>query len=94
MLLLFVAIIAYSNQTKIQNQLFDGKTVNNQLDIIAKVFEQKKTILKDFCIGFGDYKGTIWTIEYQKRGFPYMHYLLFLFQDIYNTSHNFIDCTV
>ncbi len=25
-----------------------------------------------------DYRGTVWTIEYQKRGLPHMHYLLFL----------------
>lgn len=60
-----------------------------------RVFEQKeKAILKDFYIAFGDYKGTIWLIEYQKRGFLYMHCLLFLFQDIDYTNRNLINRTV
>ena len=27
---------------------------------------------------FGRYLGSVWTIEYQKRGLPHMHLLLFL----------------
>lgn len=53
--------------------------------------QKKKTILKNLCIIFEDYKGTVWIIEYQKHGFSHIHYLLFLSQDINHTNCNLID---
>ena len=37
--------------------------------------------MKDLRKQFGDYRGTVWTIEYQKRGLSHMHCLLFLSRD-------------
>lgn len=78
-LLLFIIVITNPNQKKIHDQLFDSQTISNQPSIVVYVFEQKKTILKNFYIIFKDYKSIVWTIKYQKCDFLYMNYLSFLF---------------
>jgi hypothetical protein len=51
-------------------------------DIIARVFQQKKeALLKEIRGGlFGKVIGMVHTIEFQKRGLPHMHLLIFLDQ--------------
>ena len=60
-------------------------------DIVARVFEQKKeSLLKEIKQGlFGSILGMVYTIEFQKRGLPHMHLLIFLNQEhkIYNPTH-------
>lgn len=79
---LFVTVTANPHWREIQAELKEGQSAADRPDIIARVFEQKKKeILKDLRKEFGDYRGTVWTIEYQKRGLPHMHCLLFLSRD-------------
>ena len=50
-------------------------------DIVVRVFHMKvKSFLYEIKKKniFGAYEGCVWTIEYQKRGLPHMHLLLFL----------------
>jgi hypothetical protein len=51
-------------------------------DIVARVFVQKmEALLKDIKKGiFGKVAGMVYTVEFQKRGLPHMHLLLFLHQ--------------
>lgn len=92
---LFITVMANLNWKKIHDQLFDGQTASNRPDIDTRVFQQKKkAILKALCIGFEDYKSTVWTIEYQKRDLPHMHCLLYLSKDTDYTNRNLIERTV
>jgi Helitron helicase-like domain at N-terminus len=52
-------------------------------DIVARVFVQKmQALLKDVRDGlFGKVTGMVYTVEFQKRGLPHMHLLLFLSQE-------------
>lgn len=62
------------------------QTASDRPDIVARVFHQKmKALLKDIKgdkgIGiFGKVAGMVYTIEFQKRGLPHMHLLIFLEQ--------------
>jgi len=51
-------------------------------DIVARVFVQKmEQLLKDVRGGlFGKVAGMVYTVEFQKRGLPHMHLLIFLQQ--------------
>jgi len=71
--------------------LFPGQTATDCPDIILWVFEQKKkALLKLIDNGFfGPTIAHIHTIEFQKRGLPYIHLLIFLhFQDCIQDSHH------
>jgi hypothetical protein len=56
------------------------QTASDRPDIVARVFAQKiKAMLKDIKDGlFGEVLGYVFTIEFQKRGLPHIHLLLFL----------------
>ena len=60
--------------------LFSGQTATNRPDIVLWVFEQKKkALLKLIDSGFfGISVAHIHTIEFQKRGLPHIHLLIFL----------------
>jgi len=50
-------------------------------DLVARVFHLKQWDLLSQLQKeqiFGRFLGMVWTIEYQKRGLPHMHLLLFL----------------
>ncbi|KNZ82187.1 hypothetical protein J132_06755 [Termitomyces sp. J132] len=55
------------------------QTAADQLDIVARVFELKKNaVVKEIKEGFfGSYVAYVHTIEFQKRGLPHMHILIF-----------------
>ena len=52
-------------------------------DIVARVFEQKKNeLLKDVKSGvLGKVEAMVYTVEFQKRGLPHMHLLIFLAEE-------------
>jgi len=70
---------------EIIHSLFPGQTATDRPDIVSQVFEQKKkALLKLIDNGFF---GT--TIEFQKRGLPHIHLLIFLHpQDHIQNSHH------
>jgi len=65
---------------EILHSLFPGQTATDCPDIISQVFEQKKkALLKLIDNGFfGTTVAHIYTIEFQKRGLPHIHLLIFL----------------
>ena len=68
----------------IKDQTDEGKRqeVSDRPDIVAHVFVQKmQALLKDVRDGlFGKMAGMVYTVEFQKRGLPHMHLLIFLQQ--------------
>ena len=75
---LFITFTANPNWVEIQQEL-QGCKVEDQPDIVVRVFNQKRrALLKDIETAFGHHLGTVWTLEWQKRGLPHIHILLFL----------------
>jgi hypothetical protein len=99
---LFLTMTANPNWPEIQDALLEEElpdldstacrrkqTASDRPDIVARVFEQKKNaILKNIKKGgiLGKVVAFIHTIEFQKRGLPHMHLLIFL--DPANKIHN------
>ncbi|KAK4510430.1 uncharacterized protein ATC70_012169 [Mucor velutinosus] len=78
---LFITFTANPNWREIQDELLPGQTAADRPDLVARVFNLKhRELLKDLKDRkvFGCYKGIVRTIEYQKRGLPHGHMLLFL----------------
>src|SRR5271154_6043669 len=87
---IFLTMTANPKWPEIQDQLlWEAPDHNNRRrrqqasdrpDIVARVFEQKKNaLLKDIKDGlFGKVVAMVHTIEFQKRGLPHMHLLIFL----------------
>jgi hypothetical protein len=90
---IFLTMTANPNWPEIQDALLeedlqDPRSTGNRRkqkahdrpDIVARVFEQKKNaVIKEVKAGiFGKAVAHIHTIEFQKRGLPHMHLLIFL----------------
>ena len=77
---------------QISQNLGDFETAIDRPNIVAKVFNQKvKILLEDVNKKsiFGKYIAYTYVIEFQKRGLPHMHMLLFIVKD--NKVSN-VDC--
>ena len=82
---LFITFTANPKWTEIQDELFPGQTAADRPDLVARVFHLKLLDLLDQIKNkqvFGPWLGWVWTIEYQKRGLPHLHLLLFLKTDV------------
>jgi len=66
---------------EIIHSFIPGQTATDHPNIVSRVFEQKKrALLKLIDNGFfGTTVAYIHTIEFQKRGLPYIHLLIFLY---------------
>jgi len=76
----FITFTANPHWTEILSNLFEGQQPQDRPDLIARVFRLKvKGLLADVKNGiFGPYQAHVYTIEYQKRGLPHMHLLLWV----------------
>ena len=76
----FLTVTCNVNWPKIQTQLKPGQTPCNRPDITCRVFKQKlDQIIKDIECGlFGKVKCRVRVIEYQKRGAPHAHILIWI----------------
>ena len=78
---LFITFTANPNWPEIKRNLEHGQSSDARPDLIAIVFKQKLEALlydlKERQI-FGKCIGCVYTIEYQKRGLPHAHILIFL----------------
>ena len=74
---LFITFTANPNWPEITAE---GQTGTDRIDLVARVFNAKlKALLEDLRGGlFGKFKGIVRTTEFQKRGLPHAHILLFL----------------
>ncbi len=90
---IFLTMTANPNWAEVQDNLLPyepddddpdqrekNQTASDRPDIVARVFAQKiKAMLKDIKDGvFGDVHGYVFTVEFQKRGLPHIHLLIFL----------------
>jgi hypothetical protein len=78
---LFVTMTTNPNWPEITRELDPGQEAIDRPDLVARVFKLKKEQLTDEIFGdgiFGKCPARVWTIEYQKRGLPHLHMLLFL----------------
>lgn len=78
---IFLTMTANPNWPEITRELLPGQTVNDRPDLVSRVFQLKKkallnAILKDGI--FGPCVAHVYVIEFQKRGLPHMHLLIFL----------------
>ena len=75
-----ITVTANPKWPEIIQELSPGETASDRPDITGRIFELKsQAILNDLANEiFGKQVGTVWTIEYQKRGLPYHHKLVFL----------------
>jgi Helitron helicase-like domain at N-terminus len=64
----------------VANIAYVGQSAVDRPDLVARVFYQKQqALLKKVRKGYyGKVAGLVYTIEYQKRGLPHMHLLIFL----------------
>ena len=79
----FITFTANPRWPEITDNLLRGQQATDRPDLITRVFALKvKELLADLKNHlFGPYAGHVYTIEYQKRGLPHMHLLLFLKRD-------------
>ncbi|KAF7350019.1 ATP-dependent DNA helicase [Mycena venus] len=78
---LFVTVTANPQWPEITRALFRGQTSYDRPELVARVFELKKRlIIKEIHEDgvFGECAAYVYTIEFQKRGLPHMHMLIFL----------------
>ena len=78
---LFITFTANPKWDEITRELLPGQQAVDRPDLVARVFHMKLNhLLHDLKREqiFGRYRGSVWTIEYQKRGLPHLHLLLFL----------------
>src|SRR6266436_9307868 len=77
---LFITMTANPSWPEITDALLEGQTTSDRPDLVVCVFHAKlKSLIKDFRQGImGDMAGYLYTIEYQKRGLPHAHIIIFL----------------
>ena len=76
----FLTITANPNWEEITRELLPGQKPKDRPDLIARVFREKiRIILQKIKSGvLGKHVGHVYTIEFQKRGLPHVHILIFL----------------
>ena len=76
---LFITFTCNPKWTEIQEELFENQTQNDRHDVIARVFHEKQKkllwLLKEGQI-FGKLRAWLYTVEWQKRGLPHSHNLI------------------
>ena len=78
---LFITMTCNPNWHEIKENLLPGQQPVDRPDICARVFDIKKDHLIDLIVTqsfFGETKGHVELIEFQKRGLPHMHMLVTL----------------
>ncbi|GFU23539.1 ATP-dependent DNA helicase [Trichonephila clavipes] len=82
---LFVTFTCNPTWNEIKELLLVGQSSSDRHDITARVFKQKLKCLMDFIIKhhvFGETRCWMYSIEWQKRGLPHAHILVFLINKI------------
>ena len=82
---LFITFTCNSTWTEIKEHLLPGQSSADRHDITARVFKQKLKSLMDFIVKhhvFGETRCWMYSIEWQKRGLPHAHILIWLINKI------------
>ena len=78
---LFITVTTNPRWPEITQELRPGETPYDRPDLVAQVFHLKKKAMLDDIIKngvLGKVAAHVYTIEFQKRGLPHMHLLIFL----------------
>ena len=78
---LFITMTTNPDWDEIQQQLKEGETALDRPDIVARVFKLKKQqLIRDIEkeMIFGKIVARTHTIEFQKRGYPHVHIIVWL----------------
>jgi Helitron helicase-like domain at N-terminus len=78
---LFITMTANPSWKEITDELYPGQTYSDRPDLVARVFQMKKQALLDLIRKdgiFGNHVASVWTVEFQKRGLPHVHLIVFL----------------
>ena len=82
---LFITFTCNPTWDEIKELLFAGQSPSDRHDITVRVFKQKLKSLMDFIIKhhvFGETRCWMYSIEWQKRGLPHAHILVWLIHKI------------
>lgn len=82
---LFITCTCNPQWDDIKSNLFDNQSPTDRHDITARVFRQKVKALMDLIIKlkvFGEVRCYMYSIEWQKRGLPHAHILIWLVRKI------------
>lgn len=82
---LFVTFTCNPQWLEIKQELFPGQSHIDRHDIIARVFRQKLKSLMDLLVKhyvFGETRCWMYSVEWQKRGLPHAHILIWLKEKI------------
>jgi hypothetical protein len=76
---LFITMTTNPNWIEITQNILSGTSPNDNPDVVCRVFSEKlKALLQDLKNGiFGRCFGYTYVVEFQKRGLPHAHILLF-----------------
>ena len=91
---LFITFTCNPRWHEILEMLSDGEQPNHRPDKIVRVFHMKlQEILHDIGSGsiFGPTNAILYSIEFQKRGLPHVHILVWLSKDRVETILELID---
>lgn len=91
---IFLTITTNPNWPEIRQELLPGQQPYERPDLIARVFKMKKDALLHLITQkgiFGKSVAHIYSIEFQKRGLPHAHILIFLAPDDQLSSPEAID---
>lgn len=78
---LFITFTCNPKWPEITQLLLPGQTSSDRHDITARVFKQKLKTIMDFIVKhnvFGQSRCWMYSVEWQKRGLPHAHILLWL----------------
>ena len=78
---LFITFTANAAWREVQEALLPNQSTHDRSDLIARVFHLKFESLLDDIMKrdiFGKAIGYVYTVEYQKRGLPHTHLIVFL----------------
>ncbi|KAF7334120.1 ATP-dependent DNA helicase [Mycena venus] len=94
---LFITVTTNPLWEEITRALLRGQTSYDRPDLVARVFQLKKReIIKELHEDgiFGQCAAYVYTIEFQKRGLPHMHMLIFLKTPLKLLSPDDIDSVI
>ncbi|XP_046660821.1 uncharacterized protein LOC124354421 [Homalodisca vitripennis] len=84
---LFITFTCNPKWVEIESLLLPGQTAGDRHDLTARVFKQKLTKLMDAIVKlriYGEVRCFMYTIEWQKRGLPHAHILIWLKEKIHS----------
>ena len=93
----FITITCNPNWPEIKRALFPGEQPGNRPEVLAKVFKIRLDALMHDLLKrqvLGKVIGHFYVIEYQKRGLPHAHILLFMEKEDLPSSPEVIDTVI